>query len=76
MQWTDRALRRLPGLIVALDRRIPRIERFGEIGITRDAATLRKRRRIELLSSRRPVETDRVDSFTTPAGTAAGESYV
>jgi len=38
-----RALRRLNELIAALDRRVPRIERVGEIAIARDAAKLRKK---------------------------------
>jgi hypothetical protein len=38
-----RALRRLRELIAALDRRVPRVERAGETGIARDAATLRAR---------------------------------
>jgi hypothetical protein len=36
-----RALRHLRQLIEALDRRVPHIERSGEITIARDAATLR-----------------------------------
>jgi hypothetical protein len=70
-----RALRHLRELIAALDRRVPHIERIGEIAIARDAATLRKRRWIELLSSKRPLETDRVDPLSKPALTAAGDSY-
>jgi hypothetical protein len=38
-----RALRRLRELVAALDRRVPHIERIGEIAIARDAATLRKK---------------------------------
>lgn len=37
----SRALRHLRELIAALDRRAPHIERSGEIGIARDAATLK-----------------------------------
>jgi hypothetical protein len=36
------ALRRLRELITALDRRVPHIERAGEIAIARDAAALKK----------------------------------
>jgi len=36
-----RALRNLRELIMALDRRVRHIERAGEVGIARDAATLR-----------------------------------
>jgi hypothetical protein len=36
-----RAVRHLRELIAALDRRVPHIERSGEIAIARDAATLR-----------------------------------
>lgn len=38
-----RALRHLQELIAALDRRLPQIERCGEIAIARDAATLRRK---------------------------------
>jgi hypothetical protein len=37
-----RTLRLLRELIAALDRRVPHIERIGEIAIARDAAKLRK----------------------------------
>jgi len=37
-----RALRHLRELIAALDRRVPHIERLGEMAIARDAATLRE----------------------------------
>jgi len=37
-----RSLRRLRQLIAALDRRVPHIERAGEIAIAHDAAMLRK----------------------------------
>jgi hypothetical protein len=42
----DRAykLRHLYELIAALDRRVPRVERAGEVAIARDAAALRGRR--------------------------------
>ena len=38
----DRAIAALNGLIDALDRRVPHVERLGEIRIAREAATLRK----------------------------------
>ena len=38
-----RALRHLRELIAALDRRVPHIERMGEIAIARDAATLKEK---------------------------------
>jgi len=38
-----RALRHLRELIAALDRRVPHIERIGEMAIARDAATLREK---------------------------------
>jgi hypothetical protein len=38
-----RVLRHLRELIAALDRRVPRIERSGEIDIARDAASLREK---------------------------------
>jgi hypothetical protein len=36
-------MRELEELIVALDRRVPRVERAGEAAIARDAAALRKK---------------------------------
>jgi len=44
-------LRELRELIAALDRRVPQVQRAGEIAIARDAAALRKRavKRIEEL---------------------------
>jgi hypothetical protein len=46
-----KVLRELRELIAALDRRVPQVQRAGEIAIARDAATLRARavRRIEEL---------------------------
>jgi hypothetical protein len=38
-----RALRHLRELIAALDRRVPHIERIGEMAIARDAATLKEK---------------------------------
>jgi hypothetical protein len=38
-----RLLRHLQELIAAIDRRVPHIERAGEIDIARDAATLREK---------------------------------
>jgi hypothetical protein len=38
----DHRIAALKELIDALDRRIPHVERFGEIGIAREAAALRK----------------------------------
>jgi hypothetical protein len=38
-----RALRHLRELIAAIDRRVPHIERLGETGTARDAATLREK---------------------------------
>ena len=38
----DRAIAALNELIDALDRRVPHVERLGEIRIAREAATLRK----------------------------------
>jgi len=37
-----RILAALDELIEALDRRVPRVERLGEVGIAREAAALRK----------------------------------
>jgi len=48
---STKVLRELRELIAALDRRLPQVERAGEISIARDAATLRARamKRIEEL---------------------------
>jgi|SoiMethySBSTD1v2_1073268.scaffolds.fasta_scaffold00110_45 hypothetical protein len=48
-------IRDLQELIAALDRRVPRVERKGEISIARDAALLREKalRRIEELAGER-----------------------
>jgi hypothetical protein len=52
IQWPRRTLLKLIGacklrhlheLIAALDRRVPRVERAGEVAIARDAAALRKK---------------------------------
>jgi hypothetical protein len=51
-----RTLRRLRELIAALDRRVPHIERIGEIAIARDAAMLRKK------------ALDRIAQLTAPDG--------
>ena len=49
------ALRHLRELIVALDRRVPHVERVGEAAIARDAAALKARalKRIEELEGLR-----------------------
>ena len=54
------AVRELLELIAALDRRVPQMERAGEVSIARDAAELKDRalRRIDELEA----ETDRVDT--------------
>jgi hypothetical protein len=48
-----RALRHLRELIAALDRRLPQVERSGELAIARDAAKLRAKalERIEQLEA-------------------------
>ena len=48
------AMRELLDLIAALDRRVPRVERAGEVDIARDAAELKAR------ALRRIAELDRV----------------
>ncbi len=57
-------IRHLRELIDALDRRVPRIERSGEIQIARDAAELREKalRRIASLESRGELEPARTTS--------------
>ena len=51
-------LRELRELIAALDRRMPQVQRAGEVSIARDAATLRARalKRIEELERDHSVE--------------------
>jgi hypothetical protein len=39
---TEQVINNLRELITALDRRVPRIERTGEVGIARNAAALRR----------------------------------
>lgn len=48
-----RQIRHLRELIAALDRRVPRIERVGEVTIARDAAALRDKalKRIAVLET-------------------------
>ena len=52
-------IRELRDLIAALDRRVPQVQRAGEVAIARDAAALRSRalKRIEELE-REPVRVD------------------
>jgi hypothetical protein len=52
----DHVLAALRELIGALDRRVPHVERVGELRIAREAATLKKEamRRIELLRTAAP----------------------
>jgi hypothetical protein len=52
-----KTIRELRELIVALDRRVPRVERVGEIAIARAAAGLRAEalRRIEELERDTPI---------------------
>ena len=54
----DRALAALRELVEALDRRVPHVERLGEVRIAREATALRKEaaKRIEELS---PKQLDR-----------------
>lgn len=44
-----RALRHLHELIAALDRRLPHVERVGEVAIAADAAALRKKAQKRIL---------------------------
>ncbi len=39
---TEQVIKNLHELITALDRRVPRLERTGEVGIARNAAALRR----------------------------------
>jgi hypothetical protein len=53
-------LRHLQELIAALDRRVPRVERVGEVSIAREAAALRDKalQRIAALEARRKDAAD------------------
>jgi hypothetical protein len=70
-----RVLRRLHELIAALDRRVPRIERVGEVAIARDAATLRKKA-LDRIAQLESAGGDRIALTCSPdpTRTAAGES--
>lgn len=52
--------RELEELIVALDRRVPRVERAGEAAIARDAAALRQKavKRLAELANQTSEDTD------------------
>lgn len=52
------AVRELLELIAALDRRVPQVQRAGEVSIARDAAALKARalQRIEELKGQSPEE--------------------
>lgn len=70
----DRAVAALRELVEALDRRVPHVERLGEVRIAREAAALRKEaaERIEQLAprdrERRIREGERSDAEMTDDG--------
>ena len=70
----DRILSELRELVEALDRRVPRVERVGEVRIAREAAALRKEAaaRIEELAAAHPDrptrEGDRTGAVMTDNG--------
>ena len=70
----DRAVAALRELVEALDRRVPHVERLGEVRIAREAAALRKEaaERIEQLEprdqERRISEGERSDAAITDDG--------
>ena len=70
----DRALAALHELVEALDRRVPHVERLGEVRIAREATALRKEaaKRIEELSpaqfDRQRREGERSDAVMTDDG--------
>lgn len=69
----DRALAALRELVEALDRRVPHVERLGEVRIAREAAGLRKEaaKRIEVLRTqvdRQRQEGERSDAVMTDDG--------
>ena len=70
----DRALAALRELVEALDRRVPHVERLGEVRIAREATALRKEaaKRIEELSptqlERQKREGERSDAVMTDDG--------
>jgi hypothetical protein len=63
----ERLVTALRELVEALDRRVPHVERLGEVGIARDAAALRQEaaKRLEALTS---TQQDRQDSEDARSG--------
>jgi hypothetical protein len=61
-------LRHLRELIAALDRRVPHVERAGELAIARDSAALRKKalQRIAVLDGK----TEAIETDLRPGGRA------
>jgi len=72
----ERTLRELHQLIAALDRRLPRIERAGEVAIASASAELRAAalRRIEELEREIAAEASSTKSTRTAEGSAAVRS--
>lgn len=56
-------LRHLHELIAALDRRVPRVERAGEVAIARDAAALRKKALQRIARLEAEMETIQTDAL-------------
>jgi hypothetical protein len=63
----DELRRELEELIAALDRRVPRVERAGEVSIARDAAMLRERAVKRLAELDAAAATRRATRDDTPA---------
>ena len=70
----ERVLAALSELIEALDRRLPHVERLGEIGIAREAAALRKDAAMRIAelrtseSDRQTREAERADAVMADDG--------
>jgi len=64
----------LQELIAALDRRVPRVEQAGEIGIARDAAALRERAldRLRELDGERTAADLQASERSTPMSSTGG----
>ena len=59
-------VRELHELIAALDRRVPHVERVGEIAIARAAAALRDEALTRIATLDREADADAIEAWSTP----------
>jgi hypothetical protein len=64
-------VRELHELIAALDRRIPQVERVGEVAITRAAAALRGEASRRITTLEREADADAIASWSEPIAAPA-----